>query len=885
MKPIRLTHQVLTFGLLLASPAISQAVTPAQQAPAASQTGTPANNNTAIPSPQSPEKWLQSQTALTPAERDAMKFLYSYMVLADRGGYTPDFYLENVRSSLRAREEMPWGKTVPEREFRHFVLPIRVNNENLDLSRPVFYEELKERVRGLSMEEAILEVNHWCHEKATYQPSDARTSSPLSTVSQAIGRCGEESTFAVAALRSVGIPARQVYTPRWAHTDDNHAWVEAWANGRWYFIGACEPEPILNLAWFNSPASRGMLMNTKVFGDYDGPEEVLERTPTNTIINVTSNYAPVHTVDVVVRDTSGAPVENATVNFSLYNYAEFYPVAKKKTDSSGRASLNGGMGDFIVWASDGTNFGIAQASPSAKSPVTVTLDKGPDWTGVMEFDIVPPMPSASLPTPTAAQREANNRRIAFEDSIRMAYVATFATPESAGALAAELGVDPGRLTDILVQSRGNHSRIADFLRGLPAASREKALRLLQAVSEKDRRDITADVLADHLSTPDTDSPLFDRYVMNPRIENEGLTPYKSFLASAIPAKLKADSKADPSKWVGWCRDSIAVDTVWNQLGIRMSPESVWRLRRADSRSRDIFFVAGARSMGIPSRIDPITGKTQYAGADGDWIDVKFADEPAAAPVRPKGSLILDFTPVGRTVDPKYYSQFSLSAIRGGLPALLEFDEGETASGINAKNEPLDCGRYALVSGQRMSDGSVLARAEFFNIVAGERTRRPLIIRQDSTQIQVLGSFNSENLYHDLADSTNRSLLSTTGRGYYILGLIQPNHEPTSHNLNDISAVASEFEKWGKKIILLFADADEAARFDRSRFPSLPSNVVFGTDIDGTNLAEIVASLNLPTSERPVFIVADTFNRVVFVSQGYTIGLGETLTDIIHRVRD
>lgn len=56
---------------------------------------------------------------------------------------------------------------------------------------------------------------------------------------------GEESTFLVAALRSVGIPARQVYTPRWAHTDDNHAWVEAWADGKWYFLGACEPEPVL----------------------------------------------------------------------------------------------------------------------------------------------------------------------------------------------------------------------------------------------------------------------------------------------------------------------------------------------------------------------------------------------------------------------------------------------------------------------------------------------------------------------------------------------------------------------------------------------------------------------------------------------------------------
>lgn len=27
---------------------------------------------------------------------------------------------------------------------------------------------------------------------------------------------------------------------------------------------------------------------------------------------------------------------------------------------------------------------------------------------------------------------------------------------------------------------------------------------------------------------------------------------------------------------------------------------------------------------------------------------------------------------------------------------------------------------------------------------------------------------------------------------------------------------------------------------------------------------------------PIFIIADTFNRVVFVSQGYTIGLGEQL---------
>ncbi len=245
---------------------------------------------------------------------EALKFLYSSMPLPDKADYTEKFYIDNIEASLRAKNEMPWGDSVPEREFMHFVLPVRVNNENLDNSRMVFYEELRPRVCGLSMKDAILEVNHWCHEKVTYKPSDGRTSSPLSSLSQAIGRCGEESTFLVAALRSVGIPARQIYTPRWAHTDDNHAWVEAWADGTWYFLGACEPEPVLDLAWFNEPASRGMLMNTNVVGNYTGPEEILLRQPLSTRINVTSKYASVATLPVRVLDSSGRPVKGANVD-------------------------------------------------------------------------------------------------------------------------------------------------------------------------------------------------------------------------------------------------------------------------------------------------------------------------------------------------------------------------------------------------------------------------------------------------------------------------------------------------------------------------------------------------------------------------------------------
>ena len=116
---------------------------------------------------------------------------------------------------------------------------MRVNNEHLDSARVVFYKELKDRVKTLSLQDAILEVNHWCHEKAIYTPSDARTSSPLATVRTAYGRCGDGIHISGCRSPFGGHSGATGIYSRWAHTDDNHAWVEAWADGKWYFLGTC----------------------------------------------------------------------------------------------------------------------------------------------------------------------------------------------------------------------------------------------------------------------------------------------------------------------------------------------------------------------------------------------------------------------------------------------------------------------------------------------------------------------------------------------------------------------------------------------------------------------------------------------------------------------
>lgn len=815
---------------------------------------------------------------LTADEQEALKFLYAYMPLADVTDYPTSFYADNVRLSFKARNEMSWGKNVPELLFRHFVLPIRVNNEPLDASRAYFYKELKERINNLSMHDAILEINHWCHEKVTYQPADARTSSPLQTLRTATGRCGEQSTFAVAALRAMGIPARQVYTPRWAHTDDNHAWVEAWADGKWYFLGACEPEPVLNLGWFNAPASRAMLMHTRAFGNYNGPEEVLQRTNNFTEINLTSNYAPTAEVKFEVIDTDGKPVSGAKVEFKIYNYAEFYTAVTKQTDAQGRTSLSAGMGDLLIWASKDGNYGYSKASFGKDNTVTITLnhnmlsDKSKTSFDEETFNIVPPAENAKTPYVSDEMRKENNRRFAYEDSIRKAYTATFLTKEQAEK------INP-RAAEYLVKSRGNKQTIIDFL-ARHKDNEARALGILATLSDKDLRDIPTEILEDNFTAKTNQ--------LSPRVEDEMISiPFKNYIEKAFAGKTSEMFRKDPTALVAWINKNIRIASEYNALQIAQTPVGVMESKTTDERSRDIFFVDVARSLGIEARKDVVTGKVQYK-KDGKWIDVKFESKEQAT--ASTGKLVLTYEPTVFLDDPKYYNHFTISRIVNGSPQLMNFEEGQADMGNGTcwsntfKNGySFDTGTYMLTTGTRLASGSVLAATRIFNIEKGKTTTLPLDIRQDANDVSVIGQFNSESIISK--DGKDVSILSQTGRGYYILAVLGVGQEPTNHALHDIEKERAAFESWGRPVVLLFESEADAKKFQKDEFGSLPSTVQYAIDKNGAIREQIAREMKLQSkTQMPMFIIADTFNRVVFSSQGYTIGLGEQMKNVFKKLK-
>lgn len=531
-------------------------------------------------------------------------WLYKYMPLPDSIQYPREYWELNVQKTLDVRKTMAWN--IPEREFRHFVLPLRVNNETLDDFRTIYADTLCARVRGMSLGQAALEINHWCHEQVTYQPSDARTGSPQDIMLRGVGRCGEESVLAVAALRAAGIPARQVYTPRWAHTDDNHAWVEVWTGDGWHFMGACEPEAALDRAWFNGAVSRAMILHTKVYGRYMGTEDVIQRTPCYTEINVIRGYVPARRTTVTVLE-DGRPARGASVSFRIYNYAEFYNVVTYRADSRGRASLDMGCGDMFVLAWKGNRFGYGVAKGES---LTVELNHSFGDEFADELEVVPPAENPLKSDITPEMAEENTRRLAAEDLIRASH------------------------------DHINHS-VEQFRLDYP----ERADNVLSLLSSKDLADVKYPVLEDALLGAGS-----------ARVEIEHLRPYRAEILESDQIK-GLSSKEDV---MSWCKDNIVIVEGRNPQNLRTSPIAVWRSRKADEIGFKIFYVALCRTLGIEAEMDLVTGSIENTAPQAFLkpMSDKYFRDYTLTRVGPDGTLLLDYEETGLpdtlSVDEGYY---------------------------------------------------------------------------------------------------------------------------------------------------------------------------------------------------------------------------------------
>ena len=809
-----------------------------------------------------------------------LTFLYAYMPQSDLADYDFDFFDQQVKIACEARETFSWGKTIPEDIFRHFVVVYRVNNEDLDTARAYIFHQLKDRIKDMSMYDAALEVNHWCHEHVDYQPADVRTSAPLATLRTSHGRCGEESTLTVTALRAVGIPARQCYTPRWAHCDDNHAWVEVWVDGKWWFLGACEPDPDLNMGWFAYPSTRTMMVHTNVFGRYNGPEEVNKKTKYYSCINVLSNYADTATAYVTVYDKQHLPAKNASVCFKLYNYAEYYTLAEVKTDENGRAQLNTGLGDLLVWAKQGNDFAYAKLDLRKQNHLVLILnDNGPNpWMSagnlVQQFSMVPPAGKPLNNRVSAAAQLACNKRLAKEDKMREAYRKTFPTKLQTDKYQNEY-FTPEEFYDVIHRSEGNHAEILKFLQKHSKKEEELYLKeFVNALTDKDLRDTKAETLESQLTYFKEEHYPLEVYlkgILPARISNELIRDWRHDLREALVNTLPEEVAPSVGQLTDWTKRYITIDLLCNYYNCPISPMGVFKTRRADAHSRDIFFVALCRCLDIPAYLDNASNQI-YAWGNGAWQEVSF-EGGKSVPQEELATLTLH-NPKGYT----YYTHYTLQRFENGEYVSYDF-ENDPRVEVRDIVLNLPPGKYCLSTGNRYSDGEVLSELRFFTLN-----------KKDEYTIKIPELVPRNNTYGRLDMNINKlngkslsEILQESGKEKMILCLVAPGTEPTNHLAKELAAKKADYEAWGGKMIFLANNANWKKEKNQ------PANVeVFSTKVDDVTEAVLSAlkngvhdgSLANTSGERPVCLVIDKDGSILFVSEGYNIGVGDRMLEIL-----
>lgn len=861
------------------------------------------------------EEILNTLKGCSADEGEALQFLYSAMPFSDLVDYPAELFLSFARHGVFLWKEGPFAGKVPERLFANYVLHHRVNNEDLVDLRGFFYEKAGGSIVPGDMEKTVIEANYWCAGEGTYRSTDGRTQNARTMYSTATGRCGEESTFAITVLRSLGIPARQVYAPLWVHCDDNHAWVEAWCDGGWKFFGACEPEERLNYGWFIEPSSRAMLLHSRWFGPDEPLEPVLGTKGMSHVLNHMERYARTIPLTVCVEDEEGHPLPGSKVEFQVVNSGELRPIAFLRAAGDGTVSMITGYGDLFVTGSFDSGkevlygeerISLTGCEEGESREVSLVLHKEVELTDdFVEMEFCAPKPShVNDDTLTPEQKETGILRNQKAEEHRDRKKALFYNEEKVNAVLKGFPEEEREeLEEILHRSLGNLDQILEFLSwdsdclkeqerfDLEADPKEQVffpnpfekgenrkrgswkLEALRSLREKDLWDIRADILKEccENSAPfggKIPGRVFYPFLVNPRVANEMVRKQRSFLADGMSEAEKEAIRLDPALLLKFTEQWIHSIPEKEYEDLVTSPLGCLRGGIGSTMSRKVFCVNLYRALGIPARIRILDGTVEYY-QDGHFQGEEKKEVPTGK-LTLRGSDSLKLTE---------WAHYSLDHFAGdhyeGVRLWDRFAELEK----NQVQLDLEPGIYRALTSNRRHDGSQLVRMKTFRLEAGDSISLELTLGEISG-----GEQRKETSLPDLTFKTPSGesvhLGDLSGEGSALLIWLEVTREPTEHILNELIEDSEKFDSLTQPLYVVVKSPedllDPTLMGTRKAIPSLQ---VLYHDF-GQEFQDLARAVDQKPDRLPFAVILKGGARAVYSGAGYNVGLADLLYRIL-----
>lgn len=768
--------------------------------------------------------------------QEALWYLYGTMPLSDIANYPLEMIADFAVHGAYLWKNGEYEGMIPERIFTNYVLQHRVNDEEIEACRTFFYEETQELAQGKTMEGAAREINYWCAGEASYHTEDDRTASAMSVYRAGEGRCGEESVFVVNALRSAGVPARQVYAPYWSHCDDNHAWVEVWCDGEWHFLGACEPEEALDRGWFVSAASRAMMVHTpyfeRTYAEHGMESKTAGREKCAVLLNELHRYADTVSLHIKVQRPDGTPMPGAQVRCLVMNYASLLEVANGITDADGCFVLETGKGSMYIEAAGEGMMGAGLCNTEKEQDGVIHMSEEP-W----NYDVWEEMECYA---PKDGKRQGR-----------------------------EMTLDQKRLTKKRADRAAKH--LAEKREEIEMISGGEGLaeRLTEILAVKDLRETDAEFIARQAEFAEAyagiyPKEIFNAYLLQPRIGLERMTVLADTLGGQLDAKTKAYLAAHPGEVRAYVEERVTDSGGDDYKELLTAPGDCLRAGFASEASREILIASIFRVLGIPSRLSAVDETAEYY-RDGSFRRTKEA---------PTGRLFLEI-PGTDGEKWNYREDYSVAFLKNG--AFVPCKEFRTGEAVEVPE-----GIYRICTANRLPNGNVYAKICYKKVTASGAKGT-----SDSTEIPVKAVLEKKSA--KLSEMLSQNQLPTiqlrtfsgeevcaSRPGIYIWA--EPGKEPTEHIFNELIEKAEQFRD--AFIAVITKTSEECGQKTYQKLCEALPNIQCLRETDSEQPSLLARKMYDEPEKFPFILVLRRNSIGIYAASGYNVGTADMLLRMI-----
>ena len=363
--------------------------------------------------------------------------------------------------------------------------------------------------------------------------------------------------------------------------------------------------------------------------------------------------------------------------------------------------------------------------------------------------------------------------------------------------------------------------------------------------------------------------LYINYVLNPRVEDELLRPYRKGILSFFTEEQKADFRTNPAEIWNYIQAHITAYPDNERETVMETPYECLVSGIGTQRSQKVLFVAIARTLGIPARLNPDNKVMEY------WENNQFV------PVlkQQEGGAVLTLRKEADAVW-NYYQNWTMGRLVGNEYVSLNLTGRSWEE--NTLELALIPGTYRIITTNRLPNGNQFAWEKTFTIKEGGQREETLRLREAQLGDMLERISLPEFEVKDSAGNTVTCAELTKG-GKKILMWLEESREPTEHILNEMLEHAEKFHEFENSISFMIRTPEAKQDPLLAKVLKMFPNVSIYYDSFEENIELLGRRMYVDPDKLPLILVTNGESVGIYATSGYNVGTGDMLIRIMEEV--